>query len=260
MKILFLVLSVIAFSGLAFAAENNNAVRLRWMVGQIVTVKTGEIPHGRTEVDFFSTGFIVKTSSKLFFITTAHTLEGFWHKYGHGQQILVALPNVPAGVNNIYKAEFLFSESTEDAAVLQIEGLQIEGDYETPYMSPRTLNKGTSLIYMGYSAESASEILPRIYHNRLLSCAVIRIARSNLGCETLLPTDTWELYSAGDLSSLGLSGSPVFYESNMNLIGILKAIGDDTKDERVSAVLGVKKFNVIRPLDKTISRIKAIHD
>lgn len=72
--------------------------------------------------------------------------------------------------------------------------------------------------------------------------------------------DTWELYSEGDLSSLGLSGSPFFSESNMNLIGILKAIASDIKDENVSKVLGVKNFNVIRPIDKTISRIKSIHN
>jgi hypothetical protein len=259
MKHFFLALLIIVMTADVMASDKLSPDKLHWMIGQIVTTKTGDLRQGRTEVDFFSTGFIVKTSSKLFFITTAHTLEGFRRKYGHNQTILVALPSVPAGVNNIYKAEFLFSESTEDSAVLKIEGLQIEGDYETPYMSPRTLDKGTSLIYMGYSAESAS-IIPRIYHNRLLSCAVIRNGRSNLGCETLLPTDTWELYSAGDLSSLGLSGSPVFSASNMNLIGILKAIGDDTKDARVSAVLGVKKFNVIRPLDKTISRIKSRYD
>ena len=109
------------FSENSIASENVGADSLRWMIGQIVTTQTGAIHQGLTEGDFFSTGFIFKTSSKVFFITTAHTLDGFWRKYGHDQPIFVFLPNVPAGVRNIYKAVYLFTEPTEDAAVLKIE-------------------------------------------------------------------------------------------------------------------------------------------
>lgn len=227
-----------------------------WMIGQVV-VTDEPVQSSLKKVDFFSTGFIFKDGSKLYFITTAHTIKGIRNKYGSIPLLYAVLPNVPQGVNNIYRITLLFVEASEDSAVFSINDLTIEGDYSTQYKNPINLPKGEILLFIGYPSFEVSIAKPKHVKNAFISCAVLRDKFSYLGCENTTPEDIVEIYTEGYISSKGMSGSPVFEEKSDILVGILKGHGDDSKDKRVSDSLGVSRFNIIRPLNRTISRIRA---
>jgi len=250
-----IVFACAAVPGSTPIAEPSKSI---WMIGQVVTNSAGRFEDGQSTADFFSTGFLFKTRSSVYFVTTAHTLDGISAKYGDSHPFFVFLPNVPKGVRNAYPASLLFSERSEDAAVLRPGKLEIQGDYETPYESPRFLARGTELYFLGYPESSPPSKPPHFVRNTLLACGVVRNGLSCPGCEGIVASDTWELYSGREQASAGFSGSPVFRGSTAVLIGILKAVGDDTKDPRVAARIGAKRFNVVRALDRTVARIHAL--
>ena len=157
------------------------------------------------------------------------------------------------------KSITFFSEEREDAAVFQIDGLTIDGGYNiNSYKSPISLSKGTKLFFLGYPSHKFGNNSPEEVLNQFITCAIVNGDRRNLGCGDATREDTIEFYTKGNLSSEGLSGSPVFEDKSNMLIGIVKGFGDDTKDKRISEALGVKQFNVVRPLDKTIERIDSL--
>ena len=110
---------------------------------------------------------------------------------------------------------------------------------------------------LGYPDQVKGAGLPVRLSNTFISCARVRAGRTFLGCANgVRPGDTVELYSSGMLSTAGMSGSPVFETATGDLLGILKGFGNADLDRRVIDALGVREFNIIRPLVRTFDRLR----
>lgn len=255
-SVVAVVIGIILLRGVDVVQSNSNLQQLNWMIGQVISTDE-PITTGNQMVDFWSTGFVFKSGEKLRFITTAHTLRKAIKEKGEDVQLYVGLSNLPQNMDSVYPIQHEFTVLQEDAAVFRIGRLEIERDYEQPYASALSLSEGASLISTGYP-EYAMTGSPTVLSHTLLACAVLKNGRYDIGCDNVGPQDYVNLFSTGDITSAGLSGSPVLDANSGDLVGILTAIGTDKGDPRVTQMLGVSRFNIFKPLDTTIQKLLAL--
>lgn len=210
-----------------------------------------------TSFAFKSSGFVYRFDNKNFFITTNHTLSVVEKEFGKNVSIYIQLPFIR---EDLFESEFLFNEPSEDSAVFVISDPAMDDSLNILYESPLSLQKNEKLTFVGYSGSIYDHKEPEKITSTFLSSASesydLRIMRlpPNLNPE-------WRsifLCSSNTFPEEGFSGGPVFKYDSDTLIGMVNGYGDDKLDDRIFSILGVKKYSIFVPLDKTIQKIKEI--
>jgi hypothetical protein len=231
--------------GTLFFAETGQT-RPRAILGK-VSIRVGD------KYGFQSSGFLAKYGNRSFFITANHTILNIEKTYGKNFPIFVHLPYVR---RELFKSRIIFTEPFEDAAVLDLDNLIIEGDIGISFGSPFSLKKGENVLFMGYSGHNYDQIEPDSITGDFISEASESYDLHFMHLPPDLKEDERLVFlCGGGIPSEGFSGSPVFKHGSNVVIGIFSGSGSDSKDPRISELLGVKKYSVFFPLHRTLKRI-----
>ncbi len=202
---------------------------------------------------FQSSGFVIQYGAKSFFITANHTIMKIEKEHGKNSLIFIQLPSIR---KDLFKGRLLFAEPFEDSAVFILDDM-IDGNFNISFESPLSLKKGDKLLFVGYSEHSYAQTAPESVITDFLSEATESFDLRIMHLPPNLRSDERLVFLCGrGIPSEGLSGSPVFRYGSDTLIGIVSGFGDDRKDQKISEFLGVNKYSVFFPLDKTMKKIK----
>jgi hypothetical protein len=229
-------------------AQAGHSARLRWLVGKVSVQHNGRF-------SFQSSGFVFRHASRHYVITTSHTIEKIRNDYGHDAPIFIQLPNLGRPLS----CTLLFTEPSEDSAVLEIKYPSTEGVPDTVYEPAPSLRKGERLAIIGYSDTTHRRHKPVMLFVDFLSEATLDFNTNLLS----LPPDPDPgkirvILTKGGSPHPGMSGGPVLAPDTLTLIGMTKSYGISRADGDIPKALGVEEFHIIVRLDRTMERIRNI--